>query len=318
MYRDALSMATEAVITAETTIKQASVNYALTLVTELPSGTPKTSLLSRLDDVQNIFINTPVVIDTPPRPELPLTRNQVRVSASVVNGVVQLTFSNEGVSGISYMMSAPQIQLLADGDDEYVFKYAEGERDAAWFENNGTEFTDYFIVTSNNSYTVFAENPYGNTASASFEITNILEEGNSVVALNQSPTIMTVTVPMALPVSMDAAGNITVANNTSIINSSFGPIRVSSVTVTGANDWAIISWDSDYSKEKVDAKHFSITINNNAVDTDGTVNDGIGTIDGLASKGFTYDAKIAPRVTSLEDQQIAKVVFVIDWSYSTI
>lgn len=319
MYKDALATATAAVFAAELTKKQADVDTAMPLVNALPSGISRTSLLERLDVVQDIIINTPVVIEVPPQPELPPTRDAVKVSVSIVNGTIQLSFYNEGIDGIAYMMESPQIQLLASGNEDYVFKYAEGEHDDAWFETNGTEFTDYFIVTSNNSYSVFAQNIIsGNTASASFEITNILSEGSSVVALNQAPTTMNITVPMALPVTMDAAGVVTVADNTAIINRGYGPVEVYSVIVTGTNGWTILPWDTDYSREKVGAQHFSMSINGSPVGADGSVADNIGVIEGFESKAFEYGAKIAPRVMTVDEQQIADVVLVIEWHQDTV
>ncbi|NLT15923.1 MAG: leucine-rich repeat domain-containing protein [Clostridiales bacterium] len=254
---------------------------------------------------------------------LPSTFNGVKITVTQIDeNTIQLTFTvitGEADPILFDTEGALKPVLLGSSSIAgFTFKYAQGYQDVEYFENNGIEFDEEIFITENGPYSVYAKDAGGREAVNAFEITNIEDPENSIVILNQLPTIMDVTVPMSLPVSMDAAGNVTVADSASINNGSFGPIEVSSVTISGANDWDILPWSTDYSKEKVDAKHFSMTINNNAVGTDGTVNDGIGVIDGLDSKGFTYDAKVAPRVTSLEGQQIAEVVFVIDWSYSIV
>lgn len=236
---------------------------------------------------------------------LPPTSSDVRVSVNADAGsnTIDIYFSNEDDPDDSV------------GDNEgFMLKYDEGIHDAAWFEDNGIEFTGYFIITSNSSYTIFAKNmTTGSTVAATFEITNILDDGNAIVTLNQTPTIMIVTVPMALPVTMSADGGVITATDAEIINGSFGPVYISSVTMSGRNGWIIIPWDSDFAKLKVDSNQLAFTINGNPVDTDGAVNDGIGVIDGHADKQFDYDAKVTSLTAGADAAEIASIVFVVDW-----
>ncbi|NLT15955.1 MAG: hypothetical protein GXY05_16650 [Clostridiales bacterium] len=133
------------------------------------------------------------------------------------------------------------------------------------------------------------------------------------VKLTQAATRMDVTVPMSLPVTMDAAGNITVSNNVGIYNDSFGPVEIVSTTLTGANGWSLVTYGTDFAKLHVGAKQFAFSINGNAVSAAGAVNDGIGVIYGGASKGFTYDAKVAAQNIAVDELKIADAVFVVGW-----
>ena len=52
----------------------------------------------------------------------------------------------------------------------------------------------------------------------------------------EAPTF-SVTVPTALPINVDANGEVTTSSDAKIVNNSHGSVIVTNVTVTGKNDW---------------------------------------------------------------------------------
>ena len=52
-----------------------------------------------------------------------------------------------------------------------------------------------------------------------------------------APTKLSVTVPTALPMAMSDDGSVVTATGCKIVNNSYGPVRVKSVTISAANGW---------------------------------------------------------------------------------
>jgi len=147
-----------------------------------------------------------------------------------------------------------------------------------------------------------------------------------------APTAMSVTVPTALPMAVGTDGTVTTATDAKIVNNSFGAVKVSNVTVTGANGWTITTFGSKdtLASEKVDSNKFgfSITIGGGtALNTDnsdansqtllssaisGCYMSGVG--DSVNNTvAVTYDAIVTAVSAAVTNVSIASVVFIIEW-----
>ena len=91
--------------------------------------------------------------------------------------------------------------------------------------------------------------------------------GTAQAVVSQEPSVFSVTIPTGLPVNMDANGDITVANNLSITNNSYGPVRVSAVSVDVDPAWTLVAFNYDMKSESINAKKVGFQINGNSVDT---------------------------------------------------
>jgi len=70
-----------------------------------------------------------------------------------------------------------------------------------------------------------------------------------------------VTVPTVLPFAVANDGTVSVASNAKIINGSSGPVKVTSVTATGANGWAIVANGTNFKTVPMNTKSFTLTLN---------------------------------------------------------
>lgn len=145
-------------------------------------------------------------------------------------------------------------------------------------------------------------------------------------------TSMSVTVPTAFPMAMAQNGDVTTATDCKIINNSYGPVRVKSVTINAANGWKLTAFGdkSTLATEKVDSNKcgFSMTIGGGAVvKTDvsnastqklistpvtGCYLSGVGNASGN-SVSVQYNAIVTPLSAPVTNANIANVVFVIEW-----
>ena len=145
-------------------------------------------------------------------------------------------------------------------------------------------------------------------------------------------TAMSVTVPTAFPMAMAQNGDVTTATDCKIINNSYGPVRVKSVTLNAANGWKLTAFGnkSTLANEKVDSNKFgfSVTIGGGtAVKTDasnastqkliaspvtGSYMSGVGNTSGN-SIPVQYSAIVTPLSAPVTNANIANVVFVIEW-----
>ncbi len=86
-------------------------------------------------------------------------------------------------------------------------------------------------------------------------------ENTIPVQISADATVFDVTVPTAFPVTMDpSTGVVTPADNTIITNNSYGSIKVSNIKVNKAGDWKLAAYDTDMSKEAVDANKIGVQI----------------------------------------------------------
>ena len=145
-------------------------------------------------------------------------------------------------------------------------------------------------------------------------------------------TAMSVTVPTVFPMAMAQNGDVTTATDCKIVNNSYGPVRVKSVTINAANGWKLTAFGnkSTLANEKVDSNKFgfSVTIGGGtAVKTDasnastqkliaspvtGCYMSGVGNTSGN-SIPVQYSAIVTPLSAPVTNANIANVVFVIEW-----
>ena len=145
-------------------------------------------------------------------------------------------------------------------------------------------------------------------------------------------TSMSVTVPTAFPMAMAQNGDVTTATDCKIVNNSYGPVRVKSVTINAANGWKLTAFGdkSTLATEKVDSNKcgFSMTIGGGTVvKTDasnastqklisapvtGCYLSGVGNASGN-SVAVQYNAIVTPLSAPVTNANIANVVFVIEW-----
>ena len=86
-------------------------------------------------------------------------------------------------------------------------------------------------------------------------------ENTIPVQISADATVFDVTVPTAFPVTMDpTTGAVTPAENTTITNNSYGSIKVSNIKVNKAGDWKLAAYDTDMSKEEVDANKIGVQV----------------------------------------------------------
>lgn len=147
-----------------------------------------------------------------------------------------------------------------------------------------------------------------------------------------APTAMSVTVPTALPMAVGTDGSVTTATDAKIVNNSFGAVKVSNVTITGANGWTLTAFGTKdtLAAEKVDSNKFgfSITIGGGtALNTDTSAPDTqtlLSTADtgcymsGVGdpannSVAISYDAIVTAVSAAVTNASIASVVFIIEW-----
>ena len=153
------------------------------------------------------------------------------------------------------------------------------------------------------------------------DVTTAGGDGKSDVLLTAEGATFSVTVPMNLSVSVDADGEVTVANDVKIINNSHGQVQVTNVTIAGANDWATVDYATDMTKEKVGAKKIGFLINNDTTtgaDAISFTQDNFPVMDGKNDSDsdelpITYNAKLPAQKTAINGDKVADVTFTIGW-----
>lgn len=150
-------------------------------------------------------------------------------------------------------------------------------------------------------------------------------EGTSEVVVTAEATQMTVTVPISLPASVDAQGNVAVASNAKIVNKSYAPVEVNRVVnVSAAEGWTSQDDAYDFSKDNLGTKNFLFVINGTGnskgaqtylkeIEEGKTILDGINDTD-TDEYAFTYDVKISGQREALSNVKVADVVFTITWA----
>jgi hypothetical protein len=150
------------------------------------------------------------------------------------------------------------------------------------------------------------------------------EAGEATVPVELTVTAATfsVTVPTALPVTVDATGVVTTATDAKIVNNSHGAVRVTNMVISGVDDWEIVNYDSaNMSAEKANSHKVAIQINGDKTTADDTITftesnfpklDGANATDSDELE-IVYDAKLPAQTTQISGSAIANVVFTVGW-----
>jgi len=143
------------------------------------------------------------------------------------------------------------------------------------------------------------------------------------VDLTVEEPIFSVTVPIALPITITAQGEILTSDTAAIINNSAGPVVITDIQTKGINGWETAAFGSiDMASAKVNTKHVSLQLifgdkdRGTIVNTTGEdTNDFAGFI--RLAKAETlpllYDAEVPAQTTAYESAQIAEVIFTVGW-----
>ena len=139
--------------------------------------------------------------------------------------------------------------------------------------------------------------------------------GTVPVQVSALPARFSVTVPTALPIAVDADGNVTCEESgaAKVINDSTGPIEVTAVQLDAINGWTLVPFDTDYTAVKTGSKQFGFKLQDEMVPTTGVCNaSNFGVIDGGGEVVIHYDATVAAQNTAVSGT-IANLVFTIGW-----
>lgn len=133
------------------------------------------------------------------------------------------------------------------------------------------------------------------------------------VTLTAAAASFSVTVPTSLPVSVDASGNVTVAD-VNITNNGAGQVKVTGIQVAASSDWQLVAFDSDFSEMPANSKSFAMKIADTNVPTTGAADvSEFASIDGGETKAFVYDAALACQSSALSSSEIGTVTITMAW-----
>lgn len=163
------------------------------------------------------------------------------------------------------------------------------------------------------------------------------------VKISAQATVFDVTLPTEFPITVDpSSGAATGGTNTDITNNSAGSIKVSKIQVDKFGDWKMASYETDMSKEKVDANKIGIQVapkggaNAKAggtylkttdgstdsqvlLNADGATGDewiinGKGVSDESNKLNVQYGAKVSPVSQDLTNEQVASIILTVAWN----
>jgi hypothetical protein len=125
-----------------------------------------------------------------------------------------------------------------------------------------------------------------------------------------------VTVPANLTIVLAPDGSVRTATNAVITNNSTGPVKVSAVSVTTANGWTLVPFNTNMANAKVDSKQIGFSINDTVSTRRGNTEElSVGSgwqIERNNSLPLAYDAVVSA-VSSPVSEQVLTVVFVLEW-----
>lgn len=138
------------------------------------------------------------------------------------------------------------------------------------------------------------------------------------IILTVTPTDFSITLPLAINVEQFADGTVITPNNVGIINNSqLGPARIVTIQFEEVDEWVAIDYSSDFSKRKVSAKEYSISLNNNPINVSQMKIEPIGDLSNSilpgASMHLIFDVKLGARASSISATKITNIIFVVGW-----
>ena len=170
--------------------------------------------------------------------------------------------------------------------DEYTFD--------GWYtaETGGTEVTEDTVYTADGPSTYYAR-------------------WTKVQAFS-------VTVPVAMPLTVDQNGGVHAAENLTIQNDSTGAVKVTGVTVSSGNGWTLVPYATNMAREKVDTRLIGLSLNGVETDTEGSSEilplSGDWTVPENGNLPLSYDAVISALSQPVTNQAVLSVVFVLEWA----
>ena len=127
--------------------------------------------------------------------------------------------------------------------------------------------------------------------------------------------IFSVTVPTTMEIVIDKNGKAYTPTNVAIYNNSTKNVKVSKVSLTGKNEWKVVSYSTNMANEKVDSKKIGIKINGSESDNEGNLPFSESwIIEKDSSLPLEYDAKVSATSSPIAGTNVVDVNFVIDWS----
>lgn len=150
-------------------------------------------------------------------------------------------------------------------------------------------------------------------------------EGDQTVPvdLTVEAPIFSVTVSIALPITIDETGAILASDSAAIINNSAGPVVISDIQIKGINGWETVSFGTlDMATAKVNTKNVSLQLifgneatGTKVATTGKDINDFAGSIRLAKAESLPllYNAELPAQKTAITSAQIAEVIFTIGW-----
>ncbi|MGN0499179.1 MAG: BspA family leucine-rich repeat surface protein [Acutalibacteraceae bacterium] len=179
------------------------------------------------------------------------------------------------------------------------------------FTSIKSRLISFFLVVALVFSLLFASAIPTNAAS---DISSSGGNGESKVVTTVAPSIFSVTVPYVLPISVAADGTVSVADNAAITNNSNGPIIVSSAEITAKNGWELVEVGTDFQAVPVNSKQLTLSMMGKSVDVSGSVDPSLfSSINGNSSLNISYDADAAVQGDALSNQNVADVLFTVEW-----
>lgn len=130
-------------------------------------------------------------------------------------------------------------------------------------------------------------------------------------------TRFSVTLPASLSMTVSQNGVVHAATNAAIVNNSTGAVRVTALTVTAENGWALVPYDTNMATAKVDAKRIGFSLNGAKTTAEGSTEqlglDSDWTIAQGGSLPLRYDAVVSA-MSAPVNEQVLTLVFVLDWA----
>lgn len=127
-----------------------------------------------------------------------------------------------------------------------------------------------------------------------------------------------VTLPASMAMTVSEDGEIHTAQDVVIINHSTAAVQVTGVSVTAAGSWTLVPYAYNMAAAKVDSKLIGFSLNGAVTKQTGSSENltlsGDWTIAKDASLPLMYDAVVSATSTTMQDEQVLTLVFVLDWA----
>lgn len=153
------------------------------------------------------------------------------------------------------------------------------------------------------------------------EVQLVIGTGDGTSDSGSGSGAFSVTVPTVLPFAVANDGTVSVASNAKIINGSNGPVKVTSVTATGANGWAIVANGTNFKTVPMNTKSFTLTLNGDNFPAAATNTASALSLTGASwpsiagdngELALIYSGAFASQTSNL-NVKVADVVFTVAW-----